>query len=337
MPVNIQAHSRLRWSRTSLGLLLLLMALAGCITQKPPVPAHPNFTTSPLPLPTRAPTPTPLSAEYYLEQFRLELLRAADDLTGAEALWNAALAIAPGNPEVQREGARLAWRQNALELAAERANTALRLDPQDAETWLLAGVIAEKLGDLETAQTALHTAETLNSALAESLFPTQWRIAIETANKEALNQLAQSYLVTHFDDPDAVYYRAEALLAAGYPRLALELLLLRMDTNSAAVLWYTLGRIYLAVDEPQNAIISLETAGTLLSRGDQSLFLASADPTRDVHLALGRAYLAVRRCDEALSLLQLLATPYPEAATLAQEAQQCAPLAPTPTFAPWMP
>jgi Flp pilus assembly protein TadD len=339
MKSNRQAHAHLkRLAATGNTLLLLaLIVLAGCATQVTPAPSLQNLTTSALPLPTRAPAPTALPAQFYLEQFRLELLQAGDDLSRAEALWNAALEIAPNDSEVQREGARLAWRQNALEVAAERANTALRLDPEDAEAWLLAGAIAEKLGDLETAQTALRTAETLKPALAESLFPTQWRIAIETGNKEALSQLAQSYLVTHFDDPYAVYYRAEALLATDYAPLALELLSLRMDTDSDAVLWYTLGRIYLAVGDPQNAIIALETASTLLARGDQSLVLASADPLRDVNLALGRAYLRVQRCEEALSLVQLLATPYPEAATLVQEAQQCTAPAPTPTFAPWMP
>lgn len=314
-------------------LLVLAITLASCATQGAPTPAA--LTTSPLPLPTRAPTPTALPVSFYLE-----LLKDAT-LADAEVAWEAAQRLAPEDaaPQavIQREGARLALRQGALELAAERANAALRLDPQDAEAWLLAGVIAQRLGDLETAQAALHTAETLDPALAEDLFPARWRLALETGDKEALSQLAQSYLVTHFDAPDAAYYRAEALLATGYPQLALELLLLRMNTDSPGVLWYTLGRVYLALNQAQNAVIALETASALLSRGDQSLFLASSDPVRDVSLALGRAYLDLRRCDEALSLLRLLATPYPAAAELVEEAQRCPLPAPTPTFKPWMP
>ncbi|HRU94362.1 MAG TPA: hypothetical protein P5195_03915, partial [Anaerolineae bacterium] len=96
-------------------------------------------------------------------------------------------------------------------------------------------------------------------------------------------------------------------------------------------------RVYLALNQSQNAVIALETASALLSRGDQSLFLASSDPVRDVSLALGRAYLDLRRCDEALSLLRLLATPYPAAAELVEAAQRCPLPAPTPTFRPWMP
>jgi len=318
--------------------LMLVMALVSCATQGTPTPTA--LTTSPLPLPTRAPMPTALPVSFYLEQLRLALLKD-DTLADAEAAWEAARQLAPEDAAtqaiVQREGARLALRQGTLELAAERANAALRLDPQDAEAWLLAGVIAQRLGDLETAQAALHTAETLNPALAEELFPARWRLALETDDKEALNQLAQSYLVTHFDAPDAAYYRAEALLATGYPQLALEILLLRMNTDSPGVLWYTLGRVYLALNQSQNAVIALETASALLSRGDQSLFLASSDPVRDVSLALGRAYLDLRRCDEALSLLRLLATPYPAAAELVEEAQRCPLPAPTPTFKPWMP
>lgn len=318
--------------------LMLVMALVSCVTQGTPTPTA--LTTSPLPLPTPAPMPTALPVSFYLEQLRLALLKD-DTLADAEAAWEAARQLAPEDAAtqaiVQREGARLALRQGTLELAAERANAALRLDPQDAEAWLLAGVIAQRLGDLETAQAALHTAETLNPALAEELFPARWRLALETDDKEALNQLAQSYLVTHFDAPDAAYYRAEALLATGYPQLALEILLLRMNTDSPGVLWYTLGRVYLALNQSQNAVIALETASALLSRGDQSLFLASSDPVRDVSLALGRAYLDLRRCDEALSLLRLLATPYPAAAELVEEAQRCPLPAPTPTFKPWMP
>lgn len=320
-------------------LLLLAMALVSCTTQGAPTPAA--LTTPPLPLPTRAPTPTALPVSFYLEQLRLALLKD-DVLADAEAAWETAWQLAPEEDAptqaiVQREGARLALRQGALELAAERVNAALRLDPQDAEAWLLAGVIAQRLGDLETAQAALHTAETLDPALAEDLFPERWRLALETGDKEALSQLTQSYLVTHFDAPDAAYYRAEALLATGYPQLALELLLLRMNTDSPGVLWYTLGRVYLALNQSQNAVIALETASALLSRGDQSLFLASSDPVRDVSLALGRAYLDLRRCDEALSLLRLLATPYPAAAELVETAQRCPLPAPTPTFRPWMP
>ncbi len=327
----------MRHCQISINTLLLVITLTACATQGVPILAPVTPASSPLPMPTRAPTPVALSVENYLERLHLELLQSGDSFVGAETAWRNALQLAPDNASVHREGARLALRQDTLEVAAERANTALRLNPQDAEAWMLAAVIAQRLGNLETAQEALRTAETLNPSLSPDLFPTQWQIAIETEDKEALGRLAQSYLVSHIDDPYAIYYRAEALLAADHARLALELLLLRMNTDSPGLLWYTLGRVYLALGDSRNAVIALETASAAFSRRDESLYLASADPARDISLALGRAYLDVRRCADALSLLQLLATPYPEAATMVDEANRCPVPAPTPTFAPWLP
>lgn len=318
--------------------LFIAAVLAACTAQDAPTPPRAPLSLSPIPMPTRAPTPTALPAAFWLEEVRLlALLQKHDDLDAAEAAWEEARRLAPADAAIQREGARLALRRGALDSAAERANAAVRLAPQDAEAWLLAGVIAQRLGDLETAQNALQMAESLEPALAGELFPTRWHLALQMSDNEALVMLAQSYLIIHPQDPLAAYYRAETLLASGHARPALELLILRMDTESPGILWYTLGRVYLALNEPTHAISCLETASAALSRGDSSLFLTSSDPTRDVSAALGRAYLAVRRCDDARRLLQVLATPYPDIAALVEEAQRCPLPAPTPTFAPWLP
>lgn len=330
--------ARRQLHRTLLPLAAFIIVLGACTSQNAALPAAPFAPSlSPLPLPTRIPTPTPLPPDFWLEQLQLALLQDDAHLPEAEIAWEAALRHAPDDGAVQRAGARLALRQGDIAAATERVNAALRLDPEDADAWLLAGVIAQRLGDPATMQEAFRTAETLDPTLAESLFLTRWRVALEMGDTDTLGQLAQFYTLTHLEDPLSAYFRAETLLAAGYPRTALELLILRMDSASPGVLWYTLGRIYLALDEPLNAIITLETANALLARGDSSLSLASDDPTRDVSTALGRAYLAVRRCDEARRLLLLLATPYPEIAPLVEEAQRCPPPAPTPTFAPWLP
>lgn len=329
-------HSR-RFLGSLLTLLLAVAVLIACNTSQSLPFGYITPPVSPLPLPTRQPTPTAIPLEFWLERLQLALLQDEHYLPEAETAWEAALQLAPEAAVVYREGARLALRQRALEAAAERINRALQRDSQDAEAWLLAGVIAQQLGDLNTMQEAFHMAETLDPTLADALFPTRWHAALATGDGELLGRLAQQYLLRHLDHPYAAYYRAEALLATGYPQNALELLLLRMHSESPGVLWYTLGRVYLALEAPSHAITALEVANAALSRGDESLYLASDDPTRDVSLALGHAYLAAQRCDEAQRRLALLATPYPQAAALLEEAQRCPPPRPTPTFTPWLP
>lgn len=336
MTKNSKKHHQTHYFKLSVAALISLVIIAGCSTgtrRHLPAPSQSRagFATSPLPVPTRAPTATVLSAGFYIDQMRLALLRPEPDFISARVAWENAQKIAPNDPAVHREGARLALRQDDLQMAADRVNVALRFNPQDYESWLIAGTVAERLGDLVTAQEALRTAVVLNPDLENTLFTTRWRLALELDDKQALAELGQTYLVSHLDDSLAAYYRSEALLAAGYQELALELLLLRINADSPGVLWYTLSRIYFALESPQNAVTALEIAFALWSRGDPSFFAASSDPTLALSLSLGRAYVDTQRCAEAQAVLNTLATPYPEAAKLLEEAQQCTGVTPTPT------
>lgn len=321
--------SRQRWATALCVLLLLLSALAAC--------GAPEGAVSPgvswLPLPTRAPTPTPLSAPDYLAQIAPALL--AGRLETAREAWEEAHGRAPDDPHVQREGARLALALGDLETAAERAQKAVEGAPQDARAWMLLGVAQQRLGDLESAQAAYQEALALDPATDVDLFAARWQIARRRRDAVALTQLAQEYLMRWPDEPLALYYRAEALMAGGYERDALDLLLLQMEPDAPAAIWYTLGRAYLAYGAGEEALIALQTASNSYSRGDKSLLLASDDPQYDLHALLGRAHIEAQQCQEAEALLLLLTTPYPALIPLVEEARQCP--TPTPTVTPWLP
>ncbi|MGC9357024.1 MAG: tetratricopeptide repeat protein, partial [Anaerolineae bacterium] len=148
-------------------------------------------------------------------------------------------------------------------------------------------------------------------------------------------ELARAYLLIHPQDPLTLYYRTEALLATGYTEEAMNLLLMRMDEESSAVLWYTLARAYLEYGAEEEALIALETALRGHTRGDDTLLLASDDPLHDLSKLLGEIYLETGRCEEAVMRLELLVTPYPDLADLVEEAHRCP--TPAPTVTPWLP
>ncbi|MFP4344116.1 MAG: tetratricopeptide repeat protein [Anaerolineales bacterium] len=320
---------RRRWTAALCGLLLLLLAaLAACGAPQPVAP-----TVSWLPLPTRAPTPTPLTAEAYLAQVAPALLGGR--LEEARVIWEEAYARAPDDPKVLREGARLALVLNDLETAAERAQEAITAAPEDARGWMILGIVYQHQGDLGAAQAAYQEALTLDPAAGADLFAARWQIARRQRDAVLLTQLAQEYLMRHPDDPLALYYRSTALMAGGYEREALELLLLQMESDAPAAVWYTLGRAYLAYGSGEEALIALETASDAYARGDKTLLLASDDPQYDLYALLGRALIEAQRCQEVDTRLLLLTTPYPDLIPLVEEARQCP--TPTPTATPWLP
>ncbi len=323
----MKPYQRFQWILWLTFLLLLALPLA--CTQAP----APGPTVSWLPLPTRALTPTPVPGEAYLP--RVELALVAGEPEVARAAWEEAAARAPEAPEVLRAGARLALALGEPALAEERAEAALALDAEDAEGWSLLGLLRQRRGDAEGAAVAFETALTLDPQLAPALFPARWRLALERGESEALTRLAQEQLMRTPEDPLNLYFRAEALLAAEYTEQALELLLLHMGSNSPAVLWYTLGRVYLAQGAHSEGIIALEAAQRAYSRGDRTLLLATDDPTYALSAHLGRAYIDTLECERAEALLRLQATPYPDFIPLVEEARGCPTRTPTPT--PWLP
>jgi tetratricopeptide (TPR) repeat protein len=284
-------------------------------------------------MPTRAPSPTPLPATLHLE--RLEPALLAGKLDEAHFAWEQAVAVAPESAAVQLAGARVALARGNLDAAENRAWEAVGAEPRNAIAWSLLGSVARRQGRAELAAQALSMAQTFDPTLSPELFAGRWQTARELGDVNTLTALAQYYIMEHPDSPLTLYYRAEALLADGHPQMALDLLLLRMDGSSPAILWYTLGRAYLAVGAREEAIVALEAALTSFDRGDDSLLLATDEPTYAVNRALGRAYLDLGHCREAKALLQLLATPYPELIPLVEEAEGCP--EPTPTWTPWLP
>ncbi|MBN1261638.1 MAG: hypothetical protein JXB35_13250 [Anaerolineae bacterium] len=312
---------------------LIIVVVTACTAPAPPT-LSPLPTATYYPMPTRLPTATPYPPAHFLEQMIEAWVRG--DMATAKTAWEAAYQLDSKNARTLREGARLALLDGKPHTALKRAEAAVRADEEDAQSWLLLGVIQQRLGETAAAQNSLTQAVALDAALAEALFPARWQAARELGDSETLVKLSQAYLIAHPNDAYGLYYRSETLLAAGMPRAALELLTLGMDTTSPAVLWYTLGRAYLELKINSQAIIVLETAQRAYDRGDASMSLASGTPARDLNAALGQAYIGMRRCEEAVSILELLATPYPDLVPLLNEAKSCPTPMPTPTFVPWL-
>ncbi len=314
------------------GGALLLAAITALLIACGSTPT-PRPTLSWLPLPTQAPAPTPVSITQILAQMKPALLSGKPE--SACAAWEEAVARAPDDSRVQREGARLALALGNPESAEEHAWAAIKADPNDATTWVLLGISQQRQGKTQLAQQAFAQAQALAPELAPELFADRWLAARRADDAEELTALAQSQLMRQPQDPLLPYYRAEALLSANYSHAALDLLLINVKGDSSALLWYTLGRAYLQVKAGYEARISLEAAQVAYVRGDSSILLASDDPRHDLNEALGRAYLISGECEKTISLLLLLSTPYPDFQTLIAEAERCP--TPTPTCTPWLP
>ncbi|MGC9400387.1 MAG: tetratricopeptide repeat protein [Anaerolineae bacterium] len=285
------------------------------------------------PLPTRAATATPLPVSVLLDGMGPALLSAHPE--AALPIWEEVRARAPQSPLVMREGARLALALGDLKTAEQRAWEAVIAAPRDPTAWALLGAIQQQKGDHTLAEQAFSHAEALSPTLGADIFADRWLAAREVGDGERLTALAQIHLARHPEDPLATYYRAEALLASGHRHAALELLLLSVEPEAPAVLWYTLGRAYLQVGAEEEAAITLETALRAHSRGDRTLLLAARDPLHALYRALGAAYVGSGQCEKAVQLLQLPATPYPDLRPLLESAQTCP--TPTPTVTPWLP
>ena len=287
------------------------------------------------PMPTRAPTATPVGPEAALAQAQVALI--GGDLVSAQRWWAEAHRRAPEDGAVLLEGARLALRRGDLATAERRAWAAMRALPEDGRVWALLGEIANRRGESKAAADFWAVAQSLDPALRDELFTARWVAARRAHDSEALRELAQQRMIEHPDDPLLLYYRAEALLQMQSPRTAIDLLLLGMEgkEHREAVLWYTLGRAYLALNAPASARIALDQALIAFRRGDTSLYLATDEPERDINEAIARAYILSRRCDLAAERLAYLVTPYPELAPLWEKARTCP--TPTPTPTPWLP
>jgi predicted Zn-dependent protease len=268
-----------------------------------------------------------------LKNMRPALLGAHPD--AALPIWEEARAREPDSPLVKREGARLALALGDLETAEQRAWDAVITDPQDALAWALLGAIQQEQGESALAEQAFSHAESLSPTLTADMFPARWFAALEAGDSDRLTALAQTYITQNPTDPLTTYYRAEALLASGHRHVALDLLLLSIQPDAPAVLWYTLGRTYLQLGAEHEAVVALEATLRAYNRGDTSLLAATEDPPYAIYKALGRALVESGACEEASKRLELLVTPYPDLQTLLDAAANCP--VPTPTVTPWLP
>jgi Flp pilus assembly protein TadD len=224
---------------------------------------------------------------------------------------------------------------NSLATAEARIWQAIRLIPQDGETWALLGLILKKQGRFKAAMQALEVARTLDPTLGAGLFPALWQAALQAEDVQTLQALVRTYSQAHRETPLAIYYRAETLLTLGEVELARDLLIASMDQASPAILWYTLGRAYVRLEAWHEAALSLEVAKKRIAAGDDSLrFMDGEHTLEDLNLALGQAYLRAGQCAEAAPILRQMSASYPDLAPLVREAVLCQ--TPTPTWTPWM-
>ncbi len=334
-------------------LALLTIAVALLILSTPPTPTSPGesilaqpsppwglFPTRAL-APTAAATPTPTATpatDSPLRIMQIALLYDAPEV--AEAAWEKARRVTPDDSplrgHVMREGARLALLRDDMNTAETRAWDAVRVAAQDAETWALLGVILARRGESKVAEQALRVAESLDPGLAPDVLADRWRAARQSGDSDTLMALAQTYSSREPENPLGFYYRAAALLASGEVESAFRHLLiqLRAEPETAAVLWYTLGETYLAQRAYNEALIVFDVVEARFKAGDQSLYLASDDPLRDLNLCRALALLGLsdpEHCAQAEPLLRRWDAP----ADIIDRARLCQ--TPTPTPTPWIP
>jgi len=268
--------------------------------------------------------------------FYRALLR--DQIGEAERLWMELRETVPEESgELHMAGARLALAQGDAEGAADRAWDAINLTPDDGLAWSLLGIILSRAGEPKQAEQALAVAGSLDPDLALEVLPSRWQAAVASRDAAAVVALAEAFGERHPGSIFVAYYRAEALLMTGAPSDAISLLVgvLTEEPDAPALLWYTLGRAYLAGGGYIEAATSLEAAAYRIARGDTSLELISARPVDDLNAHLGQAYLQTSRCVEAEMIFRRLEADQAGFSGMVDAAVTCQ--TPTPTLTPWIP
>ncbi len=343
-PAPPHPHRMIKRHRLAL-VALLLVAGAGMLMlsrgRGAPTPALvPRGAPRPSPtwaqMPTRQPAWLQPSGALDMAPFGRALL--IGDTDAAQLIWDSLDGSDAGETaQIQLLGARLALQQARYVQAEERTWRAIGLDPASAEAWSLLGVVLRRLGNDASADHALGIAEALDPALAPALFDDRWRAAVALGNAAGLTALAESYVAEHPDSQLAPHYRATALLAAGDPVAAVDLLVagLRDEPGAPALVWYTLGEAYLAAHGYAEAAVVLESAAGKVARGDTTLTYVTADPITALNQRLARAYLEIGSCREAESIYRRLMVAQPDLAPWVEKAVICQ--TPTPTLTPWIP
>lgn len=300
---------------------------------------------SPDPVPRRSPTWASLplrvsesegDGEVDYRPFYRALLR--DQIEEADRLLTELWETVPEESgELHMAGARLALAQGDLDRAADRARDAISRTPDDGLAWSLLGIILSRAGEPKQAEQALAMAGSLDPSLAPEVLPSRWQAAVASRDAAVVVALAEDFGERHPGSIFVPYYRAEALLMTGAPSDAITLLVsvLTEEPDAPALLWYTLGRAYLARGGYIEAATSLEAAAYRIARGDTSLELISARPVGDLNAHLGQAYLQTARCAEAEMIFRRLEADQAGFSGMVDAAVTCQ--TPTPTLTPWIP
>ena len=287
-------------------------------------------------MPTRQPAWGQMSGVPDMAPFRRALL--IGDTDAAQLIWDSLDGTEAGETaSIQLLGARLALQQVHYAQAEERTWRAIGMDPQNAEAWSLLGIVLARAGNHADADHAMGIAVALDATLAPSLFDDRWRATVALGDAAGLATLAESYVAAYPDSPLAPHYRATALLAAGDPVAAVDLLVdaLHDQPGSPALVWYTLGEAYLAAHGYAEAAVVLESAAGMVAQGDSTLTYVAADPITALNQRLARAYLETGSCREAESIYRRLMVAQPDLAPWVEKAVICQ--TPTPTLTPWIP
>ncbi len=269
---------------------ILLLALTGCTVA--PSPAA----ISPLPVPS--PTPTPGPAVLYEQGLACQ---QAGDWECARATFSRTLELDPGFAPAYRARAAVHLALGDGPAALRDSQTAIMLAPEDAGAYALLGeVLRRAFNDPLQALDAYNAAVQRNPTLSPALFPVRWECAVAAARSDRMAELAAEYARLHPDDPMRMYYRGQALLAQGLPRVAIRVLGETIEQErSPAALWFVLGEVYAAERAWREALICYEQAQALMEAGDSSLGVVSGNPAATLALALGTAYLHTGRCGDA--------------------------------------
>ncbi len=308
-------------------------------TELPPITSKPTPTWSHMPTryvpPTPSATPDPLTAPMRELQDALQ----SGDFEAAEEAWYKVFQINPESGMALREKARLALAQGEYLSAEAYAWEAIQLLPKDAETWALLGLILIRTHNPGAAEQALSVAQSLDPELAADLFLDRWCAARQSGNSAAMTRLAYAFSEKQPDVPLAFYFRAAAFMAGRDMESAIVQLLTSLERNgdAPAVLWYTLGEVYLAQQAYSETITVTQVAEARFAMGDASLYLASDDPYYDLNLAIARALMGrddLMSCARAEPILRELSEQNPELTPMVEEAILCQ--TPTVTLTPWL-
>lgn len=337
-------------ARIGIGLLLLgalLLWLSFCSEHSTPAstPGIQSITPAPPPtwshMPTRRALPTLSPTPDFLAGPLRELQTALQyrDFEAAEEAWHKIYQIAPDNGLALRERARMALAQEEYLSAEAYAWEAIQMLPEDAETWALLGLILIRTHNPDAAEQALSVAQSLDPELAADLFLNRWCAARRAGNSAAMTELAYAFSEKQPDVPLAFYFRAAAFIANRDMESASVQLhsLLTSDGNAPAVLWYTLGEIYMARHAYSETLTVMKVAEARFAQGDPSLYLASDDPYYDLNLAMARAFLGIANptnCTSAEPILRELSEQNPDLTPMVEQAILCQ--TPTPTLTPWL-